>query len=347
MECQGRLRHPVSLYPLTFEPVLKDYRWGGRKLETALGRRLPDGVVAESWEISAHPNGPTPVAAGPLAGVPLPEVQHRLGRSLVGERNADALERDRFPLLVKLLDANDWLSIQVHPPDAYAREHESDLGKTEMWVVLDAEPGAELILGLRHGVDLATLRRLSGGAGVERCLHRQPARAGDAFLVPAGTVHAIGPGLLLAEIQQASDATYRLWDWDRPDPDGSRPLHLERALDVVDPRAVAPGPLRPAPRTRDGLEVDCLADCPYFRTERLTLPAGSCWEGACRGETFEIWGVLEGEIRLESGDFENRLAAVAWVLLPADLGGYRMVSAGGATLLRVTTPASAHSRIPV
>ncbi|MCS6826986.1 MAG: hypothetical protein NZ553_10275, partial [Caldilinea sp.] len=152
------------IYPLTFDPVFKDYPWGGRNLETKLGRKIPDGVVAESWDIAAHPNGSSVVNAGPLKGKTLPEVQALLGEALVGERNRRALETGKFPLLIKILDANRWLSIQVHPDDAYAMAHEGEPGKTEMWVVLHAEPGAELIYGFAPGM---TRQRYAAVIGTE------------------------------------------------------------------------------------------------------------------------------------------------------------------------------------
>ena len=329
------------LYPLTFTPILKSYLWGGRGLETRLGRPLPDGPVAESWEISAHRQGSTRVDRGALADLTLPEVQDQLGIALVGERNRWALEQGRFPLLIKLLDAHDWLSVQVHPPDAFALEHEDDLGKSEMWVVLDAESGAELILGFRPGVDRQSFESAARNGEAERWLHRVPARVGDVFVVPAGSVHALGPGVLVAEIQQSSDTTYRIHDWGRLDHDGRpRSLHLERALQVLDYSLVAPNPAQPRASERDGWRIEELASCRYFRTERLTAAGDASFAGNCSGETFEIWGVIAGGAILEAEEAEPlELAAVSWTLLPAALGRYSVRASAGAALLRVTTPA--------
>ncbi len=325
-----------SLYPLTFQPVLKSYPWGGRKLATHLGRELPPGKVAESWEISAHPNGPTRVAHGPAANRTLAELFAEWGEALVGSRNAAALERGRFPILIKLLDAAEWLSVQVHPDDAYALEHENDLGKTEMWVVLDAEPGAELILGFRPDVEPELFAQAVATGRADDWLHRVPVETGDVFFLLPGTIHAIGPGILLTEIQQSSDITYRVYDWNRGADD--RPLHLSHALEVLDFGATEPGAVWTS--SEDGENGDqLLASCAYFETQRLRLSPGATVEGRCDGSTFEAWAVLEGTTRLEWDGDPLDLDAVQWLLLPAAMGEYRFTARGEATLLRVRTPA--------
>lgn len=319
------------IYPLTFRPVLKHYPWGGRNLER-LGRRLPEGIVAESWEVSGHAHGPTPVADGPLAGLEIAELQRRLGEELLGRRHAAAPDR-RFPLLVKLLDAHDWLSVQVHPGDEYALANEGELGKSELWVVLQADEGAELIHGFRPGADRESFAAAIAAGRAPEMLHRSAARTGDAFYVPAGTVHALGPGLVLAEIQQSSDATYRIYDWGRP-----RPLHVDKALEVLDFGRVEPGPVSPATVSREEARVEELARSPHFLVERLRLAREGVTEGACRGETFEIWGVLRGSATLSWDGPARSLAAVSWVLLPAALGEFEIRAEEEAELLRVLPP---------
>lgn len=323
----------MPLYPLKFDPAFKDYTWGGRKLAELLGRDLPEGKIAESWEISAHPNGRTPVLAGPLAGTYLDDLQRNHGEALVGSRNRDALARDRFPLLIKLLDANEWLSVQVHPRD---NEVADDLGKTEMWVVLQGDPGSELILGLESETDQGTLRTALESGRLTEHLHRVPARAGDVFFVPAGTVHAIGPGLLLAEIQQSSDTTYRLYDWGRSGED--RALHLEEGLAALDLGAVRPGAVQPELRHEREIEIERLASCRYFATDRIAIPAGAALTGECDGETLEIVGIVEGRAALSSSAGSLELEAVEWCLLPADLGSYEIRAESATRLLRVATP---------
>ncbi len=336
----------TDLYPLTFEPVFKDYIWGGRNLADKLGREIPDGDIAEIWDIAAHPDGASTVAHGPLAGQTLAEVMEALGEQLVGSRNRDAVERNRFPLLIKLLDANRWLSVQVHPRDDYAREHEDDLGKTEMWVVLHAEPEAELIYGFEP---LVTQEKVAEAVhqgpksdAIEQYLHRVKVETGDVIFVPAGAIHALGPGIIVAEIQQNSNVTYRIYDWGR-----DRPIHVEQALDVLNFELIEPGPVEPHTATLGDVTVEAVGHSRYFHTERLHIPSGTVFEGNCNGETFEIWGVLEGEIELYwmEDDPENppvdepvRLTPVHWVLLPAGLGRYHVAAQSDSVLLRVLTP---------
>ena len=322
------------LYPLTFDPAFKDYPWGGRNLETKLGRTLPDGIVAESWDIAAHPNGSSVVNNGPLKGKSLPEVQKLLGEALLGERSEQMLAVDKFPLLIKLLDANRWLSIQVHPDDAYGLAHEGEPGKTEMWVVLHADPDAELIYGFQRGM---TKEKYAAEIGSERStdgLHRVKVKRGDVIFVPTGSIHALGPGIIVAEIQQNSDTTYRIYDWGRP-----RPLHLQRALDVLNFDLIEPGPARSTVlMDEEGFRVERLATCPYFETERLTMPAGQTFFGLCEGETFEIWAVIHGQATFYSDAEPVTLKAVNWTLLPADLGEFQIEAEEDSILLRVFVP---------
>src|SRR5262245_34265659 len=173
-----------NIYPLSFTPVFKDYIWGGRNLQTKLGRDLPPGIVAESWEISGHPSDSTAVNYGPLSGKTLPEVLELLGLDLVGTRSLGMLQRGKFPLLIKLLDANQPLSVQVHPDDDYAATHEKgELGKTEMWYILEAKPGARLIYGLKPGVTPESFRQSLEAGHLETRLHELPVKPGDAVFI--------------------------------------------------------------------------------------------------------------------------------------------------------------------
>lgn len=326
-----------EIYPLTFEPVLRDYLWGGRNLETLFGRRLPPGITAESWEISGHPTAPTRVDSGFWKGRTLPEVMSTLGEALVGTRSRAMLRMGRFPLLVKLLDANHDLSVQVHPSDDYALRHEGDLGKTEAWYILHAVPGARIIYGLAEGVTRETFIHALRSGTVESQLHRLPVKEGDTVFVPAGLVHALTAGVVAAEIQQNSDATYRVYDWGRISTNGeTRPLHIEKALDVIDWSRVAPGKEEPVLLAQgEGMRRMRLVSCDKFVMECVDLEAGATFRGACTGETFEIWGCVSGEANILWAGEAVPLPAVRFALLPATLGQYTVQAAPKSRLLRV------------
>ena len=329
-----------QLYPLTFAPVFRDYFWGGRNLETRFGRRLPSGVVAESWEISGHPSSPTAVDTGPLAGLTLPEVQALLGERLVGTRSRWATDRGRFPLLVKLLDANRRLSVQVHPPDAYALANEGgELGKAEMWYVLYAKPGAELIYGLSQPTTREGLRAALQEGRLLDYLSRLSIEAGDAIYVPPGTVHALLEGVVVAEVQQNSDTTYRVYDWGRLGTDGQpRPLHVDKALDVIDLDRVCPQAYTPV---LVAAELDVrraeISRCPYFVVEKVEL-TGGVFHGQCDHSTFEIWGCVAGEALLDWAGDPLSLPSVRFVLLPAALGPFSLRAGEPTVLLRAYVP---------
>jgi mannose-6-phosphate isomerase len=329
------------VYPLTFEPVFRNYIWGGRRLESLFARSLPPGIVAESWEISGHLAGSTPVKSGYWAGQPLPAVLAALGEKLVGARAGWALRRGRFPLLVKLLDAAQDLSVQVHPDDEYALAHENgELGKTEMWYVLYAEPGARLVLGLRPGTTRGDFKEALEAGRLEDVLRYLPVRAGEAVPVPAGTVHALLAGIVVTEIQQNSDTTYRVYDWGRVGTDGRpRPLHIEKALDVIAFGEEPPQLAQPACLPPDGGLTRCeLVRSPYFVVDEIVLAPGASWQSTCDGSSLEIWGCMAGEVHLEWAGTAVRLPAVRYALLPAALGGFRVRAILPSACLRVYLP---------
>jgi len=315
--------------------VLKNYIWGGRRL-AELGRDLPRGVkIAESWEISGHEVGETLVINGRYKGWTLTDLMGELGRDLVGTQNASACETHKFPLLVKILDAQRRLSVQVHPNDDYAFRHENnELGKTEMWVVLDAEPDAEVVLGVKKDVSRDALRKAIERNDVESSLHRIGVSAGDHICVPAGMLHAILGGILIIEVQQASNTTYRVYDWNRTGSGGRpRPLHVDKALDVIDFENTEPS-LRQAEllETGDRYKRWRLWSTPYFTVERVELEAGGVYDGICDGRSMEIWGLLAGKAAVNR---ELELDAVQFVLLPAAMGAYIINACDSAQLLRI------------
>jgi len=322
-----------ALYPLTFTPVFKDYIWGGRNL-AKMGRDLPpEGVIAESWEIAAHKDGTSLVENGAYAGYSLVQLQEELRLELIGSNNQWAQARGKFPWLIKLLDANRSLSVQVHPEDDYALEHEgNELGKTEMWVVLHAEPNAEVILGVREGTTPELFREAIAAGKLEPYLHHIPVKKGDHICVPAGSLHAIMEGLLIAEIQQNSNTTYRVYDWNRLGADGKpRPLHVDKALDVINFEQVEPS-LKPRKWEEDeeGIRRAELCANRYFVTEQVELRAGADYRGFCDGSTMEIWGCVEGQVTV----IDLPLDAVRFTLLPAALGEFHIHAEKDAVLLR-------------
>jgi mannose-6-phosphate isomerase len=221
------------LYPLKFNPVYKDYIWGGRNLEN-IGKQLPKGIVAESWEISSHPDGITTVLNGEFKGMALPSLWTKFGRQISGSMLPQK-DVDKFPLLVKFIDANDNLSVQVHPDDNFAAMHENgERGKNEMWYILSAEPGAKVIYDVVTGTTREEFSHAVRDNNTEKYLKQIEVYAGDVIYIPAGLIHSIGKGIMLVEIQQNSNTTYRVYDFDRVDKTGcKRPLHIEKALEVV------------------------------------------------------------------------------------------------------------------
>ena len=256
---------------IKLEPVFKNMLWGGRKLETEFGYQIPDGPVGECWAISAHPNGDCTIATGEYAGQKLSWLWDN-HRELFG-----GVEGDRFPLLIKIIDAKEDLSIQVHPDNAYAAEHENgSLGKKECWYVLDAEPGQQIIVG-QNARSREEFAAMVEAGRWDELVNKVPCKKGDFFQVDAGTVHAIMGGTVVLETQQSSDITYRVYDFDRPQADGTlRELHLDKALDVIDYASAAPSTGSVEVPSSDGTAVLESNECytvEYVRvTDALTVP---------------------------------------------------------------------------
>jgi mannose-6-phosphate isomerase len=304
-----------KLYPLTFHPIYKEKIWGGRQLAKILGRALPPGLIGESWDVAAHANGTSVVDQGPLAGKSLVELVHAYGTDLLGRTVSSA---GRFPLLLKLIDANQDLSVQVHPDDDYVRQHTAETwGKSEMWYIVHAEPGAWIVWGLRPGVTKDQFAQAieAGGEAILACLNKVSVQAGQVYPISAGLVHALGAGCLVAEIQQNSDTTYRVYDWDRLDQEGNpRDLHIHQALDVIDFSAQA-------------LDVDYhLARCArYFQFEVLDKPQRRVLklDGA-----FQILTSIGGRAEVVHGETVTELAAGQSCLLPAALDSCELRAEG-------------------
>jgi len=320
-----------DMYPLKFTKVLKEKVWGGREFESFLGIALAPGKsFGESWEVSAHPNGPSVVADGPWAGRSLPELILTEGARLVGKTLFDRFN-GTFPLLIKYLDVHDKLSIQVHPADDYALAHEGEFGKSECWYILHASPDAKLILGMAPGVTrqrLAEQSRAGNWAG----LFREVAVAtGDFIHVTPGTVHASLTGsVLICEIQQNSDTTYRIYDFDRLENGKLRPLHLDKALDVIrfgeEPRVT-----HAASRSRQALNgavVEPLVTDPYYTVDRIEVTSSFTLAAEDR---FRVLSVLKGQGSILHETKSYPLAAGQTWFLPAGLSA---VVHGNVELLR-------------
>ena len=216
----------TKLSPIKLTPAYKDYIWGGTKLKTMYNKHSALDIVAESWELSAHKDGESIVADGPYSGLTLTQYLNAIGNSALG---TNAKNFDYFPILIKLIDARSALSVQVHPDDSYALEHEGEYGKTEMWYILDCEENASLYYGFKKDVTKEEYKNAIENNTLTDILNKIPVHKGDVFFIPAGTVHAIGAGILICEIQQNSNTTYRVYDYNRRDKKGNtRPLHVER-----------------------------------------------------------------------------------------------------------------------
>lgn len=253
-------------HPLRFTPLYRSYLWGGQRLAAHLGKKLPDeGIWAESWEIVDHREGESVVCEGTFAGLTLRQLIDQYPKAVLGADAGAGGDVGRFPLLLKYLDCQRVLSVQVHPDDAYgAGMPVPDRGKTEAWYVVEADSGAVVYAGLKPGVTRSDLCSAIQHGTTESCLHRLDPKPGDCIFIPAGTVHALGAGLIVAEIQQASDCTFRLYDWNRLDASGNpRPLHIAQALEVID---FERGPV--AYSTRIATDVagqSLLVDCDRFQ----------------------------------------------------------------------------------
>jgi len=321
----------VKLYPLTFEPIFKERIWGGRNLETLYGKLLPAGwLVGESWEISDRPGDESVIARGPWRGRTLHWLMEQGPAALLGPREPAPA---RFPLLIKIIDAQDTLSLQVHPPPAVAARLGGE-PKTEMWYVARAERGAELFVGLKKGVSRAELERKLAAHSVAECFQRIAVQEGDAMFLPSGRVHALGAGMVIFEIQQNSDTTYRVFDWNRVDRDGkARQLHVAQSLASIDfgdfepallPRTVSashPGTVRPL--VRDDLFSVSLRQ--WAGGDQRAWPVGR----------MRILGVVQGALRIEGAGEALQIGAGQFCLVPAQCEGIAARAQGAVSFLEV------------
>ncbi|MBE5034482.1 type I phosphomannose isomerase catalytic subunit [Gallalistipes aquisgranensis] len=318
------------LYPLKFKPLYKERIWGGQRLASAMGKKVPEGVkIGESWEISGVEGDVSVVANGCLKGNDLQELIEVYMGDLVGEKIYDRYGLE-FPVLIKLIDAEDVLSIQVHPDDRLAEERHHSYGKTEMWYVIAAEPGASLYVGFNRQVTRQEYLDAVAAGTLPSLLNKVEVKAGDAYFIPAGTVHAIGKGLLIAEIQQTSDITYRVDDWGRVGADGKpRELHTELAVDAIDFGAPQNYDVTSAPVLNTPVQIK---ECPYFTTNVIQIH-GMVERDFTRLDSFVIYICLGGELQVRGAEGSTSLVRGETTLVPAE--EEEIVLEGQGTVLEV------------
>ena len=323
----------TSLYPLKFEPILKDKIWGGTRLKTMLYKEISDAnCCGESWEVSGLVGDESMIINGFLAENNLNELLEIYMTELVGEKNYEKYGLG-FPLLIKFIDAQDNLSVQVHPNDELAQRKYGQSGKTEMWHVIASEPGSGLYVGFNKTVSKAQFEEAIANGTVEDVLQFYPVQPGDTFMIPAGTVHAIGKGVLLAEIQQPSDITFRVFDWNRVDDEGnSRELHVQEALEAID-----------FDHQTDNFKVEYqpqlnktvrLVRSQYFNTSLLEFDQPLS-KSFVEIDSFVIYMCLDGQILLAYGDERERLETGEVVLIPAEMEEVQLLPARKSKVLEV------------
>jgi mannose-6-phosphate isomerase len=320
------------LYPLVFHPIFKDRIWGGRELERLYSKKIPAGIpIGEDWEISDRPGDASVIANGPLAGKDLHWLMAHHRAEILGSAKLSA--GGRFPLLCKILDAREKLSLQVHPPASRATDLKGE-PKTEMWYIADAAPGASLYVGLKHGVTRAEFEKRIADGTVAESFHRIPVQAGDTMFLPSGRVHAIGDGLVIFEIQQNSDTTYRVFDWNRVGLDGKpRELHVAQSLASIDFSDFEPKLVSTKFAADGKTHKRSLVNDPLFNVEAWQLPAGM--DGALKPHKLQIVAVTSGKAEVKSGATVVDLSAGQFCLVPASLDKTEVMAKSAVELLRV------------
>ena len=316
--------------PLAFQPILKQARWGGRALGDLLAKPIgTETDYAESWELAHQPHAESIVSGGEFDGTPLSDLIRGHSQELFGYDSPNIT----FPLLFKFLDANDWLSLQVHPDDQQAQLYLSGAkGKTEAWVIIDAQPDSQICAGFREPTDRKTVEHHLRTDSIEEILHYESVKAGDCVFIPAGTVHALGPGLVLAEIQQQSDLTFRLSDWGRLGTDGlPRELHIEQALDCLD---YSTGPVSPisSAATSELNQTDRLVTCKYFTLKRHILIERCELSDSNRCRALMV---VDGEGTIDWGAGSRDLKLGQTLLLPAAMPTASLIPVEKCTVLEI------------
>ena len=318
-----------SLYPLKFQPILKERIWGGKKLKTYLNKITDSPIIGESWEISNVENDVSIVSNGYLKGQSLRELLYKYGSDLVGRKNYERFG-DQFPLLIKFIDAKEDLSIQLHPDDSLAKKRHNSFGKTEMWYVMQANEASYLIVGFNQEMNKQTYLKHLRRKTLKDILNFDKVKQGDTYLIEAGRIHAIGAGVLLAEIQQTSNITYRVYDWDRVDKDGNkRELHNDLAMDAID--FEMENDFRVQYNSVENVSNPMVKN-PYFTTNYLQITTQLKKENT--HDSFIIYMCVNGGVSIITGNHIEILKKGETLLLPAKIKDYQLVS-DNAELLEV------------
>ncbi len=299
------------MYPIKFENLYYEKIWGGRDFES-FRNNIPEGEIGESWDIACHPNGTGVVANGELKGIKFDELINRFGHALVGNK----VTLEKFPLLIKLINSKEKLSVQVHPGDEYAAKYEGDYGKTEAWYVIDAKPGASLIVGTKNCTKEEFESAIKNNT-VEECLNKIKVKKGDCFLINSGLVHAICEGVIIAEIQQNSDVTYRVYDYGRP-----REIHVDKALDVINFDLQCENLSEKEEVKHEGYSQSILCKNQYFGIEKISID--SEYFDKSNEDNFDMYTCVEGEGTIEGKDFLENIKMGDSFLIPATLGSYKI-----------------------
>ena len=319
------------MYPIKLKPAFKDYLWGGTRLRDDFGKDCNFDKIAESWELSCHKDGNSVVADGEFAGLTLAQYIEKEGKSVLG---TNCKKFENFPILIKLIDAKDNLSVQVHPNNEYAQRVEGEYGKTEMWYVVDCDEGASLLYGFKHNITKEEFRERIENNTLLEVTNSVPVKKGDVFFIEAGTLHAIGKGILIAEIQQNSNTTYRIYDYGRVGADGKpRQLHIDKAVDVTNLCPAKPYP-QSEPVDMGGWTKKRLAKCDYFTVDVINVDTSAALE-ADKSSFVNIL-VLDGGCVLSSeGNDAVELKKGDSVFIPAGLGKFELTGKCSAVMTHI------------
>ena len=318
----------MKFYPLTFEPIFKERIWGGTKLKVYLNKSFKSNKIGESWELSTVANDVSVVSNGKFAGLNLNELIEKYPTEILGSKSIEKFGLE-FPLLFKFLDAKEDLSIQVHPNDELAKQRHNSFGKTEMWYVMQADEKARLVVGFKNKTNKKEYLKHLEDKTLVTILNETPVKKGDTFFLETGTVHAIGAGVLIAEIQQTSDITYRLYDWDRVDAKGiGRELHNDLAVDAINYEETNTKVTYNSERN----ESVNLVDCPFFTTNILEVSGTYNWKK--KKESFTVFMCTEGSFVLVTSNSKSEFKKGDTVLIPAILEEFQFI--GETSLLEIT-----------